>query len=181
MNYLANAVSEYYKRPIITDVDESFLDSALFRSLGYRNYNHELTNNIGSVLIDIAVPKNINNIHISKVIQIRNALENERNAFFHKMGKFTDSVSTINSAEELSEKTAYFAKSIKREIRNFEKIYHSFGIEVIQKFLSISLPTTLSSIADFVPDEYSPFIATGGGCLSESLLPSIALLRKKQF
>lgn len=162
MNYLANAISQYYKMPIITDVTESFFNSTLFRSIGYKNYNNAFQQNMGSILIDVVVPKYINNIHISKIIEVRDKMRDERAAFFNRITNYTNSVNTIDSPEELLECTQRISRVIKKDIREFEKIYNSYGIDVIRKFLSISLPTTIGSLMNVVDDQAEPFILVGG-------------------
>ncbi len=54
------------------------------------------------------------------------------------------------------------SKIILKETKHLEQLYNTHRIETASKFLSISLPTTIASLTEYVPNEAKPFVAVGG-------------------
>jgi hypothetical protein len=162
MTYFAKCISKNQSLPIVTDVETSFSASNHFESRINSDYNAQFEYHLGNLLIDTIVPKNINDVPIDKIIDIRRKYDDERRLFFGEVSDLSNSISGIDNGNALKDALKHHSKLILKSTKDLEHLYNSQGIETINKFLSISIPSTLASLTEYVPSSAKPFIASGG-------------------
>lgn len=162
MTFFAKTISKNKTLPIVTDLEESFSASIYFESPINSDYNSQFEYKLGNLLIDTIVPRNINDVPIDKILEIRNKYDDERTAYFEEISNLSTSIMEINNNSALEDAINHHSKLILKETRNLEKLYNSYRIETINKFLSISIPTTITTATEYVPNEAKPFVAAGG-------------------
>lgn len=162
MTYFAKSISKNQSLPIVTDIEESFSASLYFESLINSDYNEQFEYKLGNLLIESVIPKNINDVPLDKLLEIRNKYDDERTAFFNEIATLTDSITEIKNENALKDAINLHSKVIKKEVKQLEKLYSAHKIETINKSLSVSIPTSLTSLADFVPDPAKPIVLAGG-------------------
>ncbi|MXN92775.1 hypothetical protein GR160_16220 [Flavobacterium sp. Sd200] len=162
MTYFAKSISKNKSLPIVTDVEQSFSASLCFEASVNSDYNKQFEYKLGNLLIETIVPKSINDVPLDKILDIRKKYEDERTSFFHEISNVSDSIIEINNESALKDAINFHSKLILKETKNLEKLYNAHKIETVNKFLSISLPTTLASSSEYVPDWAKPIVTTGG-------------------
>lgn len=179
MTYFAKSISKNNSLPIVTDIDLSFSASICFESSINSDYNNQFEYKLGNLLIETIVPKNINNVSLDRILEIRRKYDGERTAFFNEISTLSDTVIGIDNANSLNDALHHHSKLILNETRNLEKLYNAHKIETINKFLTISLPTTISSFSDYIPDNGKPFVVAGG--IIFGLLSAANSVRKEKL
>lgn len=179
MTYFAKSISKNNSLPIVTDIDLSFSASICFESSINSDYNNQFEYKLGNLLIETIVPKNINNVSLDKILEIRRKYDGERTAFFNEISTLSGTVIGIDNANSLNDALHHHSKLILNETRNLEKLYNAHKIETINKFLTISLPTTISSFSDYIPDNGKPFVVAGG--IIFGLLSAANSVRKEKL
>lgn len=162
MTYFAKSISKSKSLPIVTDIEQSFADSAYFESVIQSDYNRIFEYRLGNLLIEAVVPKNINDVPIEKLLNIRSKYDGERAAFFNEISSLADSIPTVETQDALLDALNHHSKLIVRETENLERLYNAHKIETVTKFLSVSVPSTFVAASDFVPSPAKPFVAVGG-------------------
>ncbi|MGB7509999.1 MAG: DUF6236 family protein [Pelodictyon phaeoclathratiforme] len=126
------------------------------------DYKSQFECRLGNLLIETVVPKKINDVHLDKIIDIRENYSHERTAFFNEVSNLANSIPDIDNASALNDALNQYSKLILNETKNLEELYNTHKIETVNKFLSISIPTTVASLSDYVPDGAKPLVAAGG-------------------
>ena len=162
MTYFAKSISKNKSLPIVTDVEQSFSASLYFESPINSDYNNQFEYKLGNLLIETIVPKNINDVPLDKILDIRRKYDGERTAFFNEVSNLSNSIIGLDSGSALKDALNHHSKIILRETKHLEQLYNTHKIETASKFLSISLPTTIASLTEYVPNEAKPFVMAGG-------------------
>lgn len=162
MTYFAKSISKNKSLPIVTDVEQSFSASLYFESPINSDYNNQFEYKLGNLLIETVVPKNINDVPLEKILDIRRKYDDERTAFFNEISSLSNSITGLDNGSALKDALNQHSKIILKETKNLEQLYNSHKIETATKFLSISLPTTIVSLTEYVPNEAKPFVTAGG-------------------
>jgi hypothetical protein len=162
MTYFAKSISKSKSLPIVTDIDTSFSASMHFESRINSDYNAQLEYQLGNLLIKTTVPKNINDVSIDRILDIRRKYDDERRLFFEEVSGLSNSITGIDNGSALKDALRHHSKLILKSTKDLEHLYNSQGIETINKFLSISIPSTLASLTEFVPSAAKPFVTAGG-------------------
>lgn len=162
MTYFAKSISKNKSLPIVTDVEKSFSASLYFESPINSDYNNQFEYKLGNLLIETIVPKNINDVPLDKILDIRRKYDGERTAFFYEVSNLSNSIIGLDSGSALKDALNHHSKIILRETKHLEQLYNTHKIETASKFLSISLPTTITSLTEYVPNEAKPFVMAGG-------------------
>ena len=162
MTYFAKSISKNKSLPIVTDVEQSFSASLYFESPINSDYNNQFEYKLGNLLIETVVPKNINDVPLDKILDIRRKYDDERTAFFNEISNLSNSITGLDNGSALKDALNLHSKIILKETQNLEKLYNTHKIETASKFLSISLPTTIASLTEYVPNEAKPFVVAGG-------------------
>lgn len=162
MTYFAKSISKNKSLPIVTDVEQSFSASLYFESPINSDHNNQFEYKLGNLLIETIVPKNINDVPLDKILDIRRKYDDERTAFFNEISNLSNSITGLDNGSALKDALNLHSKIILKETQNLEKLYNTHKIETASKFLSISLPTTIASLTEYVPNEAKPFVAAGG-------------------
>ncbi len=162
MTYFAKTISMRKSLPIVTDIEQSFSASIYFDSLINLDYNNQFEYKIGNLLIETIVPKNINNVPLDKILEIRNKYDDERTLFFNEISNLSSTIPTIDNADALKDVLNQQSKIILKETKNLEKLYNSYRIETANKFLTVSVPSTLASLSEYIPNQAKPLLAAGG-------------------
>jgi hypothetical protein len=162
MTYFAKSISKNKSLPIVTDIEQSFSASLYFESSINSDYNSQFEYKLGNLLIETIVPKRINDIPLDILLKIRNKYDAERTAFFDDISNLTNSIPEIDNESALKDALNHHSKLILNKTKDLEKLYKVYKIETIYKFLNISLPTTIASFAEIVPNEVKPLVGVGG-------------------
>jgi hypothetical protein len=179
MTFLAKSISNNKNLPIVTDVEQSFSAAIQFETKLNSDYKNEFEYRLGNLLIETIVPNNINAVPLDKIIDIRENYSAERSAFFNEVSSLTNLLPKIDNASALNDALNQHSKLILKETRTLEKLYKSHKIETVNKFLSISIPTTVASLSDYIPDIAKPFVATGGVIFG--LVSSVNAIKKEKL
>ncbi|MCF8383728.1 MAG: DUF6236 family protein [Chlorobium sp.] len=162
MTFLAKSISKKKTLPIVTDVEQSFSAAIQFETKINSDYKNEFEYRLGNLLIETVVPNKINAVPLDKIIDIRENYSHERIAFFNEVSNLANSLPDIDNPSALNDAVNQHSKLILNETKKLEKLYDTHKIETVNKFLSISIPTTVASLSDYVPDIAKPFFAAGG-------------------
>ena len=162
MTYFAKSISKNKSLPIVTDVEQSFSTSLYFESPINSDYKHQFEYKLGNLLIETIVPKNINKVPLEQILEIRNKYDGERAAFFNEISNLSNSITEIDNSSALKDALNQHSKIIFKETKHLEQLYNGHKIETASKFLSISLPTTIASLTEYVPNETKPLVIAGG-------------------
>jgi hypothetical protein len=162
MTYFAKSISKNKSLPIVTDVEQSFSASLYFESPINSDYNNQFEYKLGNLLIETVVPKSINDVPLDKILDIRRKYDDERTAFFNEISNLSNSITGLDNGSALKDALNQHSKIILNETKHLEKLYNTHKIETATKFLSISLPTTIASLTEYVPNDAKPFVAAGG-------------------
>lgn len=162
MTFLAKSISKEKTLPIVTDVEQSFSAAIQFETKINSDYKNEFEYRLGNLLIETVVPKNINAVPLDKIIDIRENYSHERTAFFNEVSNLTNSLPDIDNPSALNDAVNQHSKLILNETKKLEELYGTHKIETVNKFLSISIPTTVASLSPYVPEIAKPFVAAGG-------------------
>jgi hypothetical protein len=162
MTYFAKSISKNKSLPIVTDVEQSFSASIYFESAINSDYNNQFEYKLGNLLIETIVPKNINDVPLDKILEIREKYDDERTAFFNEISNLANSIVGLDNGSALSDALNHHSKVILKETKKLEQLYNTHKIETVNKFLSISLPTTIASLTKYVPNGAEPFVVAGG-------------------
>ncbi|MCT4123975.1 DUF6236 family protein [Elizabethkingia anophelis] len=162
MTYFAKSISKNKSLPIVTDIEKSFSASLHFESSINSDYKDQFEYKLGNLVIDSIVPKNINDVPLDKILEIRNKYDGERTSFFNEISNLSNSIAGIDNADALKDALNLHSKLIIKETKDLEKLYNSNKIETVTKSLSISVPTTIASFTEYVPDAAKPIVLAGG-------------------
>lgn len=162
MTYFAKSISKNNSLPIVTDVEQSFSAAIQFESKINSDYKNQFEYRLGNLLIETVVPKNINDVPLDKLLEIRRKYDGERTAFFNEISNLTNSIADVDNGNALKDALNQHSQLILRETKHLEQLYNGHRIETVNKFLSISLPTTIASLTDYIPNVAKPFVAVGG-------------------
>jgi hypothetical protein len=162
MTYFAKSISKNKSLPIVTDVEKSFSTSLYFESAIHSDYRSQFEYKIGNLLIETAVPKSINDVPLDKILEIRKKYNDERTAFFNEISNLSNSITEIDNESGLKDALNHHSKLIRKETKHLKNLYNAHKIETMNKFLSISVPTTFASLTQYVPNEIKPFVMVGG-------------------
>lgn len=196
MTYFAKSISKNKSLPIVTDIEDSFSASLYFdpfinshlssseiikqrlKTLD-ADYSSQFEYKLGNLLIETIVPKNINNVPLDKLLDIRRKYDDERRSFFNEISNLSDLIPEINNKSALDDALNHHSKLIQKETKQLEKIYSAHRIETVNKFLSVSIPTTIASLTEYVPDSSKPIIMAGGVLFG--LISSVNSVKKEKL
>lgn len=179
MTFFAKTISKRTLMPVVTDVELLFSASMKFEPIINSDYKGEFEYRLGNLLIETVVPKKINNVSIDKIMDIREKYSDERTTFFNEISNLTNSIPDIDNASALNDALDYHSKLILKETKNIERLYNTNKIETVNKFLSISTPTTIASLSDYVPDVAKPMVVAGG--IIFGLVSSVNAVKKEKL
>lgn len=162
MTYFAKVLSERMTLPIVTDVEPSFTAAIQFESGINSDYKGQFEYRLGNLLIETVVPKKINDVPLDQIMFLRDKYALERAAFFNEVANLTNSIPDIDNESALSDALHLHSKLILKETKSLEELYNTHKIETVNKFLSISVPTTIASLSGHVPGVAKPFVVAGG-------------------
>ncbi|MCF6297833.1 MAG: DUF6236 family protein [Flavobacteriaceae bacterium] len=148
MTYLAKSISKEKSIPIVTDTSDYYLNTN-----SNNNYRHTFEEKLGCLLIDVVMPKNINNVTMKQLINIRNKYDDQRLNFFNKINELSSTLPTIDNKSALEDALNHYIKTLGNDTKELKKIYESNGIEAMLKPLAISMPTALASLSSWIPAE----------------------------
>lgn len=162
MSYFAKSISKKKSLPIVTDVEEAYSASINYESNIWSDNKAEFEYRLGNLLIETSIPKNVNDVSVDKILKIRDKYKSERAAFFIEISRLSDSLSNVDNHEAMEDALNLYSNSIKKEVENLEKLFKSFKVETVNKFLSISIPSSVVSLIESVPTETKPLVIAGG-------------------
>ena len=159
MTYLAKVISTENSIPIVTDRIENInpIEVDIFR------YREEFKEQLGYLLIDSVIPKNINNVTIEQLINIRIKYDDQRMAFFDEINNLTSILPTIDSKSALKDALHYHNKLLMKQTKELEKVFNLNGIESIIKPIALSMGVGMAT--DYMIPSENKFWGVSAGLL----------------
>ena len=139
MSYLAQEISSEISVPIITDNTIIYNSKKRIKSRHRNSFEEKL----GYLLIDTIIPKNINSVSISELINIRTKYNDERVVFFDEINKLSTTLSSIDNQSALQDALHHYKTSLNKQTKDLEKIFNLNGIDTIKNPLAISIGASL--------------------------------------
>lgn len=162
MAFLAKSISSKQIMPIVTDLETSFSSTIYFEPSIASDYKGDFEYKLGTLLISNFSPKNINDVPIDKILEIRKKYSDERLGFYSSINALCEKLPEIESQEAMKAALDFHSKNIGKEAENLKKAYESHKIETANSFLTVSVPSTMASLSNFIPAEYKSLgIAAG--------------------
>lgn len=141
MTYLAKSISNEKSIPIVTDRAE-FLTSSIFEEIGYK---HKFKEQLGYLIIDSVVPKNINNVTMEQLIQIRKKYDDQRVVFFDEINKLSSVLPSMDNKSQLKDALNYHNKLLKKQTKELKKVFELNGIESVVKPIAMSMGVSMAT------------------------------------
>lgn len=177
MIYLSNTISKKERLPVVTDEENYYSTSIYFEPEIFSDYEGEFEYKVGNLLIECYLPKNINEVPLDKIIKIREKYEDERLNFRLFISDLAKRIQPINNKRDMESALNSYSRLLTRETDNMIKIFNSFKIESVRKFLYISVPSLISS--GYIPEDYKPIAIVGG--ISFGIISAVASVRKERL
>ncbi|CAA6821724.1 MAG: Unknown protein [uncultured Sulfurovum sp.] len=174
MTHLAKVISIVNSIPIVTDKVENItpIEVDTFR------YREEFKEQLGYLLIDSVVPKNINNVTIEQLINIRLKYDDQRIAFFDEVNNLSRLLPTIDNKSMLKDALHYHNKLLIKQTKELKKVFNLNGIESIVKPVALSMGVGMAT--DYmIPSENKLWGASAG--LLYGVVTAYTNIRKRQI
>jgi len=136
MTYLAKSISSEKSIPMVTDTEEFYSSQGVYQEGRYENRFKE---ELGYLLMDMVVPKEINNITIEQLIKLRTKYNDQRMAFFDEINKISTTLPSIDNQSALQDALHYYNTLLSKKTKELEKVFNLNGITTIKKPLAISM------------------------------------------
>ena len=169
MTYLANNIAESRGLPIVTDspIYQPFIRVAQSDNSQRRiDAGHALA----SIVIKTAVPQQIEDISIKKVIQFRNKHNDERHQFYEGIRNLVKDFPRIDDSNSLQDCLNHHQKSIDNALKNLKLSFKSVGISCTTGLLGLSIPSWASKFASLNENFSIQIIAGGAVCVAISTI-----------
>ena len=157
MTHLAKIISTENSIPIVTDRVENIksIEVHEFR------YKERFQEQLGYLLIDSVVPKNINNVTMEQLIGIRTKYDDQRMAFFDEVNKLSRALPSIDNKSVLKDALHYHNKLLIKQTKELKKVFNLNGIESVVKPVAISMGVAMAT--DYmIPSENRLWGASAG-------------------
>lgn len=164
MAYLARAISAKTAMSTVTDVDELHAGSFVFEPDVFQDGGAQFEYKLANLLIASCVPKDMNRVPLTRLIEVREKYAAERGRFLDLVTELAGKVPSLNSESALKDALNHYAKALMAQLADLGKLYDSLGVETIFRFLNISVPSTALSLSGVIPVEYRS-IGIGAGLL----------------
>ncbi len=178
MTYLAKSISKSNSLPIVTDVEHLYSASILFEPQIFKDYNADFEYRLGNLLIATYIPKNINNVPLDKLIEIRRKYNDTRLEYFNTITGLCQNIQDIDNKTALEDALNHYSLNLINQTEELKRQYESNKIDTICKFLNISLPSTLVSLSNMIPIEFKS-LGIGAGLLF-GILSSVSAVKKEK-
>ncbi len=140
MSFLAQSISNEKSIPIVTDNTNVYIPPNIYNDNSFIDSFEE---KLGYLLIDTIIPKNINSVSISELINIRSKYNDERMVFFDEINKLSSTLPSLDNQSSLSDALHYHKTLLNRQTKELEKVFNLNGIETIKNPLIISMGASL--------------------------------------
>jgi hypothetical protein len=149
MTCLANHLAAKARIPVVTD-DPAF--QPLIRAIQIDRFpgNTDIGESLASMVIRSSVPKDLDNIPISKIIEFRKRYDGERTLFYNEVNKLVKDLETIDSEDALEEALDTRRKEIDHAVENLDKAFLGMGISTTVAMLGLSIPSFASGLGPLV-------------------------------
>ncbi len=137
MSYLAKTISNEKSIPMVTDTEKFYSPHSV------RRYENRFKEELGYLLIDMVVPKDINNITMKQLIKFKTNYNDQRMQFFHEINKLSSILPSLDSQSELEDALHYHKKLLKKQTKELEKVFNLNDIETIKNPLVLSMGASL--------------------------------------
>ena len=137
MTYLANHLASQRRLPVITD-DPMF--QPLIRGMQSDNNPADVSEKLAALIIKTAVPENLENIPMRRIIRFRKHHDEERSLFYKEINTLVADLKDVTDEKTLSDILNYRAKFINIAAKNLKRSYTGVGIAAATGLLSLSVP-----------------------------------------
>jgi hypothetical protein len=163
MAYLAKSISEEQGMATITDISSAYGDSIWFASQPSHHYGGgEFEHGLAHLLLTQFMPKNINNVTLDQIINIREKYPDERKQFLLTVQELGNKVKPISNKKALDNAVKFYAEKLSKEAKTLKEIYEGNHIEVVTKTIAVTIPTSMTALIKAIPPEYAPLPLAAG-------------------
>lgn len=149
MTYLAKSIAQEKSIPIVTDS----INNLTTTINGRRGYRNDFSEQLGYLIIDSVVPKDINSVTMEQLIKIRNKYDDQRVLFFDEINKLSATLPTIDNKSALKDALNYHNGILLKQTKELEKVFELNGIESIIKPIASSMVVGMAT--DYIiPSEW---------------------------
>ena len=145
MTYLANHMAGERHLPLVTD-DPDF--QLLIR--GMQSVPHEAWEDKGpllaSMVIETVVPRNLDEISASQIIQFRRQFKDERTMFYDEIGALVSEMELMDHPLAIQDCLARKHEAVLRATKNLERSYSALKIATATALLCLSVPAFVSGL-----------------------------------
>ncbi|MCP4985131.1 MAG: hypothetical protein GY928_03385 [Colwellia sp.] len=147
MAHLANKIAEERGLPIVTD-DSAY--QPLIRGIQLDRYPDRTDKGhaLASLVIETAVPENIESISVNKIIEFRKIHNAERHEFYEGVRAIAKDIPRIEDHDSLQDCLNHHKKTIENAVNNLKFSFKAIGISCGTGLLGLSVPSWASSIAE---------------------------------
>jgi len=177
MTYLAKVISIEKSLPIVTDIEEFYSHASIAEQEVVSNYHSNIEHKIGNLLITSFVPKDINSVPIDKLIKIKEKYSQERRAFFGTVSELCQKIPSIDNKSALTDALNQYGNLLIDQTNQLKLAFNTNKIDTINKFICISVPSSLASLTEYIPVEYKPLGISAG--IVYGLLSSVHTYKKE--
>ncbi len=153
MTYLAKAISVKQGLPIITDLEQTFsLSSSSFKEPDFcYDYREEFSSKLGNILIAHYIPRDIEDIPIERLLDLRERCAAERVRFVDHILSLCKSISKIESQATLEDALRHHGLLLIDQTKALKDAFDSNKIDTVKRFLGISVAVTLPMLESYIP------------------------------
>ena len=162
MTYLARSISSANGMAVVTDLSSAYCDSVAFAGGPSRSNADQFEQGFGHILIGHFTPKRINDVPLSRLLEIREKYTAERQKFFLTIHELAEKLKSVSNRAEFDAALAAYSKQVTEDAEQLGKIYRGNHIDVVTKMIAVSVPTALTSMAKGLPDQYKPLPIAAG-------------------
>ncbi len=169
MTHLANKIAEERGLPIVTD-DSAY--QPLIRGIQLDRYPDRTDKGhaLASLVVETAVPENIESISVKKIIDFRKKHDAERHGFYKGVMTIAKDIPRIEDYDSLQDCLNHHKKTIENAVNNLKLSFKAIGISCGTGLLGLSVPSWASSIAERQSNIGVQVVSGGLICMATGVL-----------
>jgi hypothetical protein len=163
MTCLANKMAENRGIPVISDnpIYDPFIK--YFQLDRKKKHNTDVSFSLGSLIIETAIPKNLNTIKAKNIIKFRNKYDDERRSFYYSISDIAEDIPNIMDKEYMDKCLKEHQKRIDKQVKELKNGLKNIGFDTAPGVIGVSIPTWASEVSEALPEEV-PLLGAAGLC-----------------
>jgi len=173
MTCLANKMAEDRGLPIVTD--EPAYQPLVRWFQGVRPQfsqkpKADTGHALASLVIETAVPENIESVSIKQVVKFRRKHNDERRRFYKEIVELTRDIPKIDNQDAFKECLNYHKKGIDEAVSDLRRSLAGVKIQCVTGLLGLSAPSWATNLAQVLPGSQMQIITAGIVCAAAGIL-----------